>query len=319
MLLRDEQLVALVTGPDQMVTGFPADVQSHLEHDAYSAFSPVQPSSVDLHVGKIIIPGTNQDDAPDRDCFRLPPGHAIIIVTHEMLSMPASVGAAAFSLAGRRQPNVLMLNPGHIDPGYRGNLWFSFINVGHEDYEFRKGMRVATTLFWKLDGDATAPFFRRYGDGDYSKAPPAVVQGLSADTLMVDDRARQVAAGVIEESKKEFEEIRSGMEKLRNWTALLGTILPVLVVAIIGWADGSFGKTAALQEDLTTTQIKLSQTSGYVEQLKDLSTDVESLRTNVASLNGLLVSQRQSELLNELKNKLDQLEGRLAELERLNR
>ena len=42
---------------------------------------------------------------------------------------PADIGAAAFPLAGRGQRGLLMMNPGHIDPGYEGKLWFSFINL----------------------------------------------------------------------------------------------------------------------------------------------------------------------------------------------
>ena len=39
-----------------------------------------------------------------------------------------------------------MMNPGHIDPGYEGVLWFSLINLSETLFRCREGDHIATVL-----------------------------------------------------------------------------------------------------------------------------------------------------------------------------
>ena len=146
-----------------MVRDFPSVAAKEFERDSFGVKSPVQPSSIDLHVGEIFLPGNSPTAVVPHKEYELPPGHSVIVVIHEVLDIPADIGAAAFPLAGRGQRGLLMMNPGHIDPGYEGKLWFSFINLGRESFLLSQGHRVATVLFWSLSAGSERPWKGRCG------------------------------------------------------------------------------------------------------------------------------------------------------------
>lgn len=60
MFLADHQLKALLGGPNSLVTGFPEPWRQLQIGDSKwdSRESPVQPCSIDLHIGEIYIPGS---------------------------------------------------------------------------------------------------------------------------------------------------------------------------------------------------------------------------------------------------------------------
>lgn len=53
-LLRDAELVALLASDPKFIVGLPKAGTG--PNDDYSAKSPIQPSSIDLHIGEITIP-----------------------------------------------------------------------------------------------------------------------------------------------------------------------------------------------------------------------------------------------------------------------
>jgi deoxycytidine triphosphate deaminase len=86
-LLRDIDLVAELDNNPSFVAGLPRPTSENL----YSAESPIQPSSIDLHIGEISIPA----DSPDRPFKQirkgdhvLKPGNTAVIQTLETLNLP---------------------------------------------------------------------------------------------------------------------------------------------------------------------------------------------------------------------------------------
>jgi dUTPase len=145
-LLKDDELVPLVTGANPIVTdlpmppALPAPPAGAAPDPWYGSKSPVQASSVDLHIGAILLPGVDEDDPgsvtkPQTD-LALKFGHTVVITTQEQLNLPNSIAAFGFPPAHLSFRGLLMTNPGHVDPGYAGPMRFTVMNVGKEDITF---------------------------------------------------------------------------------------------------------------------------------------------------------------------------------------
>ena len=116
-LLKDDELVPLIR--DQgVIRGIDAP------GDWYGKDSPIQPSSVDLHIGDIYVPGTEVGQSggegdPLADHV-LEPGNTAIVVTQETFSLPPSIAGIGFPPTEVSAKGILMTNPGHVDPGFAG-------------------------------------------------------------------------------------------------------------------------------------------------------------------------------------------------------
>jgi hypothetical protein len=93
-VLKDDELVSLVTGADPILT-------DHEYHDDwYAKVSPVQPCSIDLTIGNIFLPGANRDAAggelaPETG-YHLGPGQTAIVTTRETLHLRPNLAAFGF-------------------------------------------------------------------------------------------------------------------------------------------------------------------------------------------------------------------------------
>src|SRR5688572_5276125 len=137
-MLRDADLKSLYTS----VVGRP------LPDDPDAPDSPVQPASIDLVIGNIYVPDTRADDlggvATPRDDYCLGAGETAVVTTQEQLTMPTDVGAIGFPPSSVSENGILTTNPGHIDPGYRGVLSLTVINMGRRSYDLKRGARILT-------------------------------------------------------------------------------------------------------------------------------------------------------------------------------
>src|SRR5437016_2765094 len=115
-LLRDDEIQALITD-----THSPLLKNFTPPQDWHAADSLVQPSSLDLHVGDIIVPGVARCQPGSvqkpRASYVLATGETVVVVTRETITMPSKVAAFGFPPTRISNRAVLMTNPGHIDPG----------------------------------------------------------------------------------------------------------------------------------------------------------------------------------------------------------
>jgi dCTP deaminase len=191
-LLNDEMLCSYVNRPDPLLVKDLPEREDWFDKD-----SPVQPSSIDLHIGSILLPGTKlgMDGSEERPLSTrsLGPGETAIITTLETLNLPSNVAAIGFPPSSVSKQGLLMTNPGHVDPGYVGPMHFTVINMGREEFSLRKGAMIVTLLFFEM----SSPVKR-----DYSARNPSLKVGLprqeeinqlSADFLDFTKRAKTIA------------------------------------------------------------------------------------------------------------------------------
>jgi len=151
-LLKDDELVGYVSGTKPLITGVPQPA------NWYGDDSPIQPSSIDLHIGDIFLPGVKKDDPGG--VFRpktehiLGPGRTAVVLTQEEFQLPGDIAGIGFPPSHVSFQGILMTNPGHVDPGYAGPMRFTVINMGSQDYILRRGDEIVTMLLIELSGSA---------------------------------------------------------------------------------------------------------------------------------------------------------------------
>lgn len=120
-----------------------------------------QPASLDLTVGAIITPETVIDLNSGAKDVRLAPGGVATILTQEELHLPIDFIGTAFAINVLSHRGLLVLNSGHIDPGYRGVLAVKLVNLQKTSYTLRLGDPIFTVVFDRIAKDAE-PYSGRY-------------------------------------------------------------------------------------------------------------------------------------------------------------
>jgi dCTP deaminase len=192
MLLRDAELKKLAQAGTAL-NGLPVPA------DWDSKDSPIQPCSVDLHIGGIYVPGAKPGRPGSaqnpRLHVKLKTGQTAIIVTAETVTLPADIAAVGFPPSHVSGKGLLMTNPGHVDPGYSGQLRFTVINMAREDYRLDSGDMIVTVLLFKLERGVDKDYAARFGLGTHVTQDEIDV--LSPDFLDVERRATAIARGTL--------------------------------------------------------------------------------------------------------------------------
>lgn len=251
--------------------------------------SPIQPASLDLHIGQIFIPGTPADqrggaDNPETSRHSLMPGETAIVTTRERLKLPSDIAGFGFPPSHVSIDGILMTNPGHVDPGYHGRMRFTLIHMGKKPYELRSGDPVVTVLFVKLSGDVDADYAMRR-QGHLPDLPPRdTLTQLSRDFLDITERATGIADNAVLRAQVVVKELEAKLNHdaaIRNaWIVGGLAVVAAIAGAIITW------KRPASQESVQQLQSKVDQlqtqaeTKAEVDKIKeDLSRIEKRLAT----------------------------------------
>ncbi len=124
--------------------------------------SSIQPASYDMRVGTIFRDGKIINDVhEERDRpFMIQPGEIVSIFTMEELKIPANIVGVAFAINKWSSEGFLVLNPGHIDPGYEGPLTVKAINLRKAPISISRGQPIFTVIFQEIGSSTTHPYPR---------------------------------------------------------------------------------------------------------------------------------------------------------------
>lgn len=160
----------------------------------------IQAASLDLTVGQIYIPGRRHDEPGGADMpltlASLAQGHTAVIRTRETLALDSSLAGIAFPPANVSLRGLLTTNPGHIDPGYKGPLHLTVINMGREPFPLREGDRIMRVLFIPLLETPDKPY-----NGPVASVTPELLNRLSADFLDIESRATKIAERAVKRAQ----------------------------------------------------------------------------------------------------------------------
>lgn len=275
-LLVDRELHAL-TDPARV----PAPIATAVPRGTGHWDSRIQPASLDLTIGRILLPPEDMSSNEVRveSNIDLGEGKTAIIETLEELHLPPDLAAIGFPPSSVSLEGLLMTNPGHIDPGYIGKLKFTVINMGRQSYKLVSGNPICTVLFFRI----SAP------DCDYDhldkaglipSRPPAtdpdrnlrhILRQLSPDFLNFNNRIRNETAR------------QSLASQIR--VPIISGILAVFVTLMLNYLSGindlkvkieGIEKSAGMQE-IKSRVDKLENQQPISTQLSDLKARIEKL------------------------------------------
>jgi deoxycytidine triphosphate deaminase len=86
----------------------------------------------------------------------VPPGGAIALLTAEEVSLPDNMFATAYAINDMSSKGFLVLNPGHVDPGFKGALTVKALNVRKVPMPLHYGDPIFTVIFQRLPSSTTS-------------------------------------------------------------------------------------------------------------------------------------------------------------------
>ena len=175
--------------------------------------SPIQPASIDLHVGEILVPPqhrnadgqeTSSHAHAQADRYTVPSGGSVVLLTREVISFPADIAGLMFpKSSGLAERGVLLTNFGHVDPGYKGRLRYALVNMSSADLEIRTGDPVACLCIFALHEPAYPDFSQLRGENlDDERRTRDFARYLSPELLSlgrISNEAKRVAKDLIVE------------------------------------------------------------------------------------------------------------------------
>ncbi len=279
-LLNDRDLVQRLTGDDPII--------HHViePKDWFSSSSPVQPCSLDLHIGSLCVPPHAKIDDDEqihkhkKDEVILEPGGTALIETREIMNFPLDIAGIVFPPARLSSQGIMLINPGHVDPGSGGCLHACVINMGREAYPLVKDQRIMTMLLFELSKEAQrreASPFRLH----------TLLARLSTDFLNVTARAESI--------------VNQADRKLGRRIRIAGVILPIVLVVLTGLTTWLMRPSEpAWKDEINRVDKQVTILKGQLEY-KKLEKEVENLSGRLSDQHRELTSLR--EQLNESEAK----------------
>jgi deoxycytidine triphosphate deaminase len=173
-----------------------AEIQDLILKDAIKNWRPkgVQPASYDMAIGTIFRGGEiiNGQHTKAKDPVIIQPGEVVSMLTLEELDLPDNVAGTAYAMNAQSSEGLLVLNPGHVDPGYKGALSVVALNLRKVPLALQLGDNIFTIVFNRLAQPSTPTYASIYGQGP-----------------MRPDRERSVNQKVVEKSIESLDKLLS--------------------------------------------------------------------------------------------------------------
>jgi deoxycytidine triphosphate deaminase len=127
---------------------------------SYGDEKSIQACSYDLRVGTIIKSGKviRDTDSTTDQSVEVLPGEIVTIITLEEVTLSGKIAGLAFEMNQWSSQGLLVLNPGHIDPGFSGPLSIKALNLRKTSITLRFHDPIFTILFMELTGDTDKPY-----------------------------------------------------------------------------------------------------------------------------------------------------------------
>lgn len=112
--------------------------------------SHLQGASYDLRIGTIfqggkIISFTDEKEA--NTIVTLQPSEIVTMLTKESVELPLNIHATVFAINKNSSSGLLILNPGHIDPGFKGPITICAINLSKDQMVLAVDRKIFTIIF----------------------------------------------------------------------------------------------------------------------------------------------------------------------------
>ena len=96
--------------------------------------------------------------------YSLEPSEMVTAYTRETIALPNDVCALINAVNKKARQGLLVLNIGHIDPGWQGPLTVTMVNYGKKSLSLKRGDPIVTITFLGVEPEV---------DNDYMYPPPS--------------------------------------------------------------------------------------------------------------------------------------------------
>ena len=182
-------------------------------------------SAYEMGVGSEAFVTSNPSDKTQMPAgvkISIPPGQFGLLITREIVHVPANAIAFISIRAGIKFQGLVNVSGFHVDPGFRGQLKFAVYNAGSRTILLDQDQQVFMIWFADLDDLDDNPYRDR--------VPPEIV-------ITANDVARihgQVASPA--ELKKQLDELKVELEKKFHATEHTRLFNRTLIMVILGIA-----------------------------------------------------------------------------------
>lgn len=283
VMLSDKELIDLVN--DGSISGV------ELPADRFSRESPVQPASVDLHIGGIYLPGADADQAggenrPLREHL-LNTGDTVLVRTTETLKLPKSIGGLAFPPSSFAVKALLVTNAGHVDPEYSGPLRFTIINMGHQTQKLEAHERVGTLVLFSTHKQPERGWTTR--NGGPGRVPNTEdLRYLSRDFAEVTRRTTRIARA----------QVRTAIDRWDKRLAIAAFIVAVIITAVVG-SIGLFSPVSKLENKVDALRDEFT----HAKKVDDLEERLKKIELSTSPQTNAILENR----IKELEKKMSSL------------
>jgi len=257
-----------------------------------TAHSPIQPSSLDLHVGRIYIPGSESEELGSAGhgelSHTLRPGHSVVVSTLETISLPGHLAGIVFPPSKLSSSGILVANIGHIDPGFSGNLRFTIINMGGSNFSLSQGsVAIGTLLLFPLQTPCAADYSQRQAAIPAKGEPGAdEINALAKDFADIESRIDRITRKTVNRMQWRF--------------SLLAVVVPMILGIALGvwtiWFETgrSFAdRIERADREISELENKLSKLEAIAgPRVDDIDKEVSHLRRDLDSLGQPIVNRR---------------------------
>lgn len=245
----------------------------------YYKDSSIQPCSVDLHIGEIYIPDTPDTNRggllnPIKNKSRLKPGGSFLVRTLETINMPCNMGGICFAPATISLQGLLIVNIGHIDPGFCGKLHFTVVNLSKDDIDIYINQVISTLLIFELSKNTEAFGNEKTVPVMNYKVPEVVNNSLPhlSRTFMDSENT-----------------IKKAVNRASLTTPIITAVLTTVVAALIAFAISAFSnsgydaKIATIEYQLDNLKLEIveiqnTEDNNYLNRLDTIEKEIDSLK-----------------------------------------
>jgi dCTP deaminase len=188
--LTNTEIETLLKGSEPPVLGIEGSTSVAAHESALEA------ASVRLKVGKIFQLDKNSESknilTERLDETIIKEGGVVLVLTAEKMNLSSDLmGLVTPKSGGMAERGILITNTGHVDPGYKGNLRFVVINMGHEPFCLRVNDVIAKLMLYQLNQPANPDWSAMHSPIPVPTAQSA--RSLGYDFLNIETRASQIA------------------------------------------------------------------------------------------------------------------------------
>lgn len=190
-----------------------------------------------LHVGDEVYVSPDGDiPSPRRhskkklsegESFAIPPGQFGFLTTQEVVTVPGNALAFISIKARMKFRGLINISGFHVDPGYKGELVFSVLNVGPKPLHLTHGQELF--LIWYADLDQETSFKKKAGDG-LKGINTDLVNGISGEILSLQSLS--------EKQRRLENDLNLKLERQRSEVIFIRYLLLTLIglaVGLVGW------------------------------------------------------------------------------------